>query len=81
MFALPKFTWDEDKKLCKKCAHLREYEKPGVTIMKCAASPFVNGSCSDNRNRGKCGKDGAMFMPRELLGIVSLDLPVLSSRR
>lgn len=70
MFKLPKYTWDKDRELCKKCKHYREqpdvsnYNGGGV-VMRCAANPFKGiigiGTCIDNRTRGPCGKEGRLF--------------------
>ena len=78
MFALPKFTWDKDRELCKKCAHYRPIEdnpkyNSGVVVMCCDANPARGrrgiGSCIDNRTRGPCGPLGSMFKPSSFAGL------------
>ena len=73
MFALPKFTWDTDKQLCKSCQHYREAvdthrDSAQHTIMLCAVNPRRGrrgiGSCIDARTKGPC-KDGKLFERRK----------------
>ena len=70
MFKLPRYTWDKDRELCKRCKHYREQQDAssyngGGMVMRCAANPFKAskgiGSCIDNRTRGPCGKEGKLF--------------------
>ena len=72
MFKLPKYTWDKDRELCKRCKHYRPSEDSprlhsGVLVMRCEANPFTAskgiGTCIDNRTRGPCGKEGRLFVP------------------
>ena len=75
MFVLPKYTWDKDRELCKRCHHYEERNdnprlNSGVVVMLCHANPQKNsrgiGTCIDNRTRGPCGKEGRMFSPVEI---------------
>lgn len=70
MFKLPKYTWDKDRELCKRCKHYREQPDDssyhgGGLVMRCAANPQKGskgiGTCIDNRTRGPCGKEGRLF--------------------
>ena len=76
MFALPQYTWDKDRELCKRCKHYREgqgrHRDHGThVVMLCAANPYKGtrgiGTCIDNRTRGPCGKKASLF---ETLGPV-----------
>lgn len=70
MFTLPKYTWDKDRELCKRCVHYIEQtdninHNSLATVMLCKVNPYKAtrgiGTCIDNRTRGKCGKDGKLF--------------------
>ena len=72
MFVLPKYTWDKDRELCKRCIHYEERNdnprhNSGVVVMLCHANPSKGargiGTCIDNRTRGPCGKTGKLFEP------------------
>lgn len=69
-FTLPPYTWDKDRELCKRCKHYLEgesrHEDHGKhAVMLCRINPYKGrrgiGTCSDNRNRGPCGKEGKLF--------------------
>ena len=73
MFALPQYTWSQDRELCKQCKHYREHQDnprlhSGAVVMRCAVNPQRGrkgiGTCIDNRTRGPCGKEGRLFSPR-----------------
>ncbi len=70
MFVLPKYTWDKDREICKRCKHYRpSVDRPrlysGALVMRCAVNPFTAskgiGTCIDNRTRGPCGKEARLF--------------------
>ena len=75
MFVLPKYTWDQDRELCKRCKHYRERQdsiefNSAAVVMLCAVNPYKArrgiGTCIDNRYRGPCGKEGRQFSPVEI---------------
>lgn len=73
MFALPKYTWDKDRETCKQCKHFipskdSNCRDTGAVVMLCAVNPYRArrgiGTCIDNRNRGPCGQEAALFAPK-----------------
>lgn len=74
MWTLPDYTWDQERELCKRCAHYRERiagtkHTGRSVVMRCALNRKSggvtdHGSCIDMRYSGKCGRLGVLFQEK-----------------